>query len=100
MRGGAPEPGGRSDDEQPGGDLFPGMALHRRSVGDAAVLMLEVVPMHEVARPTVGLVEISEAAYGEVGPVLAGGEIPVIRYPFPGDTTASTTYPPVMRLYE
>ncbi len=62
--------------------------------------ILEVVPMHEVAPPGAGLVEISEAAYVEVWPVLAGSEIPVIRYPFPGDTTTSTAYPLVMRLYE
>lgn len=78
----------------------PGMALRRRNVGDATVPMLEFVPMHEVAPPGAGIVEISEAAYGEIGPVLAGGEIPGIRYPFLGDTTASNAYPPVMRLYE
>lgn len=60
------------------GDVFSGMALRRRNVGDATVPILEVVPMHEVAPPGAGLVEISEAAYGEVGPVLAGSEIPVI----------------------
>ena len=32
--------------------------------------------------------------------LFAGGEIPRIRYPFPGDTTASTAYPSVMRSYE
>ncbi len=76
------------------------MALRRRNVGDATVPTLEVVPMHEVAPPDAGLVEMSEAAYGEVGSVLADGEIPGIRYPFLGDTTGSTAYPLVMRLYE
>ena len=32
--------------------------------------------------------------------LFAGGEIPRIRYPFPGDNTASTAYPSVMRSYE
>lgn len=31
------------------GDVFPGMALRRRDVGDVTVPILEVVPMHEVA---------------------------------------------------
>lgn len=40
------------------------MALRRADVADAAVAVVEVVPMHELARPVACSIEIGEARVG------------------------------------
>ena len=50
------------------------MALRRADVADAAVTVVEVVPMHEVARPVACSIELGEARGGELRAVLGRAE--------------------------
>ena len=52
--------------------IVPGVALSRTDITNAAVTMIEVVPMHETSRPGTRLIEIGEALGGELGPILGG----------------------------
>jgi len=51
------------------------VSLRRAHVADAAVPVLDVVPMHEVGRPSTCRIEIGEAARGELRPVLRRAEL-------------------------
>jgi hypothetical protein len=52
----------------------PGMALGRRDVADAAVMVLVVVPVHEAGGPLPGGIEISKALGRERGAILGSTE--------------------------
>ena len=53
---------------------IPSVALGRADVTDAAVAMIEVVPMHEAGGPGAGLVGIGKALGGKPGAVLGRAE--------------------------
>jgi len=50
--------------------VFPGMPLGGGDVAQAAVAVLDVVPVHEVLSPLAGFVQAGEAARREFGAVL------------------------------
>src|SRR5215218_744014 len=50
------------------------MALCRRDVADAAVMVLVVVPVHEAGGPLPGGIEVSKALERERGAILSGAE--------------------------
>ena len=52
--------------------IFPGVALSGADVTNAAVAMIDVVPMDEASGPGTGLVEIGKALGGKLGAVLGG----------------------------
>ena len=54
--------------------IVAGMALRRTHVADAAVTMLEVVPVHERGSPDTGCAQIIETRGRELRPVLRGAE--------------------------
>ena len=54
--------------------IAPCMALRRADVTDAAVTMINVVPMHEAVRSGPRLIEVGESLGGELRPVLGGAE--------------------------
>lgn len=54
--------------------VFAGVPLGRADVTDAAVAMIEVVPMHEASRPGPRLVEVGKAPGGELRTVLGDAE--------------------------
>ena len=50
--------------------VFAGMSLRRADVADAAVSMVDVVPMDEGHRPAARLLQVGEALDRELRPVL------------------------------
>lgn len=54
--------------------IFACMALRRTDVANAAVTVIEVVPVDETSRPDARLVEIGEALGGELWAVLGRAE--------------------------
>ena len=69
--------------------VFAGMPLVRADVADTAVQMLDVVPVHELAGPVSGLVQILESTSDILGSVLGGSEGRfckgvVVTHPWPG----------------
>jgi hypothetical protein len=56
------------------GMVVTGMALSRSDIADAAVAMLDGVPMYKLGRPGPGLVQAGEAAGGELRPVFGRAE--------------------------
>ena len=54
--------------------VLAGMPLVWADVADSSVQMLDVVPMHELAGPVSGLIEIFEPMSRKLRPVLGGSE--------------------------
>ena len=54
--------------------VVAGMTLRRRHVADAAMTMLEVVPVHETGSPGAGSIQVLEACGRKLRPVLRGAE--------------------------
>jgi hypothetical protein len=54
--------------------IVAGMTLRRRHVADAAMTMLEVVPLHETGSLDASSVQVLEACDRKLRPVLRGSE--------------------------
>jgi hypothetical protein len=69
--------------------VLAGMPLIWADVADSTVQMLDVVPVHELASPVSGLIQILESTSDILRPVLGGSEGRfrkgvVVAYPRPG----------------
>ena len=53
-------------------EIVTGVALSWADIANAAVTMIEVVPMDEASRPSARLVEVAKALGGKLGAILGG----------------------------